>query len=248
MLQSGGWYSRRRLLRGRHPGKRQLLDFVSLLFYCSRRCLIHTVGGEFQTHFVFEYLPQRVPQSRIFHNSRGRENPFNEGWRSLPNGGNRLVARASRVRVENSVIPATAASRVSWIVTNHIEDGPHRAHAKGLSVLWHKKNMAALFDPNFVNKLREAGSARQVQGSAGLAPMPVAAGDEQLLPQAGQFDNGVVFGSATSGIELKSVQELAVLPQESSKNLVVPWLPDAAQVPDGMVKDDQNIRALVQPR
>ena len=108
--------------------------------------------------------------------------------------------------------------------------------------------MAALFDPDFVNKFREALGARQVQGAAGLASMPVSTRDEQPPPEPGQFDNAVVFAPATGSVEFKGVQESDVNLQESPEDLRVSLPPHAAQIPEGMVKDQEHFRALVQHR
>src|SRR6202049_1281895 len=99
--------------------------------------------------------------------------------------------------MEDSVVPTATAWRISRIVANHVEYGLGGADAKRLCILRHKKHVAALFDPDFANKLREALGARQGQGGAGLASMPVSTGDEQPPPQPGQFDDIVVFASAT---------------------------------------------------
>src|ERR1700680_3855556 len=78
--------------------------------------------------------------------------------------------------------------------------------------------------------------------------MPVSTRDEQPSPEFGQFDDAVVFAPATSSIEFKRVQESGVTLQESPEDLRVSLPPQAAQIPERMVKDQQHLRALMQHR
>src|ERR1700680_3978411 len=146
--------------------------------------------------------------------------------------------------MEDSIIPTATAWRISRIVANHVEHGLGGADAKRLCILRHKKHMAALFDSDFVNKFREALGARQVQGAAGLASMPVSTRDEHPPPEPGQFGDAVVFAAATGSVEFKGVQEPDVNLQESPEDLRVSSWPHAAQIPEGMVKDQEHFGAL----
>jgi len=78
--------------------------------------------------------------------------------------------------------------------------------------------------------------------------MPVSTRDEQSPPVRGQFDDAVVFAPATGSVEFKGVLESDVSLLESPEDLRVSLPPHAPQIPAGMVKDQEHLRALVQHR
>src|ERR1035441_1777542 len=111
--------------------------------------------------------------------------------------------------MEDSVVPTATAWRISRIVTNHVEHSLGGADAKRLCILRHKKHMAALFDPDFVNKLREALGVRQVQGAAGLASMPPEMSNRRQSP-------------ANSMTPLFSLRLRVALSSKACRNLTLP--------------------------
>jgi hypothetical protein len=78
--------------------------------------------------------------------------------------------------------------------------------------------------------------------------MPVSTRDEQPPPEPGQFDDAFVFAPATGSVKFKGVQESDVTLQESPEDLRVSLPPHAVQIPEGMVKDQEHLPALVQHR
>src|SRR5712671_6598457 len=72
--------------------------------------------------------------------------------------------------MEDSIIPTATAWRISRIVANHVEHGLGGADAKRLCILRHEKHMAALFDPDFVNKFREVSARVRFRAPLGSHP------------------------------------------------------------------------------
>ena len=121
--------------------------------------------------------------------------------------------------MKNSTIPSLRSHRIFRVFANYVKQSLNSAHAHRFRVLRHEEDMAALFSPNLVDKLRETLGASQIQNAAGFTAVPVATGDDQALPAIGQLYDSIILFPATHGVDFKRVQESHVPLQKLIENL-----------------------------
>ena len=126
------------------------------------------------------------------------------------------------------------------------EGGLEDAVLPGLGVLGHEEDVALALAADLVDEGVEAGGVGEVEVGVGLDAVAVAAGDDELVPLAGEVGYFAVLFPVAEAVELEGVDELAVGGEEVVDEDAVVVVADAVEVPEGVVEDDEDVGELVQ--
>src|ERR1700733_16014660 len=108
--------------------------------------------------------------------------------------------------------------------------------------------MALTFAPHFMDKFIETLRPREVHVRIRFDAMPVTAADHQLVPLARQSGGFAVLFPIPEAVQFEGVDELSVNREEIVHQHLMLLCPDAVEIPERMVEDDEYTRDLIEFR
>jgi hypothetical protein len=145
----------------------------------------------------------------------------------------------------DALVPALCTLRKLRIVAYSVERGLQDAVLPRLGIVGHVEDMTLTVATNLVDKLREAGSASEIDVCVGLDAVTVAARDDKLIPLARKRGGITVLLPVAQSVKLQRMDVLPVDGEELVDEDVVTLTTDAVEVPDGMVEDDEDLGEFV---
>lgn len=111
------------------------------------------------------------------------------------------------VGMEGPVIPILRASRHIRVLADGVQKEPQAARGKWVGILGHEQDMTDAPHPNLMHEFWKRLGIGNVDVCIRFVAMPVASGDHELVPAAGQLRNALVFLPASKGIDFEGVNE-----------------------------------------
>ncbi len=106
--------------------------------------------------------------------------------------------------------------------------------------------MALVFFPHFVNELGKVLRIGEAYNGAGCDSVSVAAADNGLIPFPGEFQDGVIFLTASQAAKFEGVHQVSELRHEIGECLDMLLPADSGEVPQRMIENDQDVGILIE--
>src|SRR5580704_6904649 len=137
--------------------------------------------------------------------------------------------------------------REAWILAHQIPGAGQMAQRQGLAILRHDRDIARAILANFGYELGKRAGSREIERRVRLESVTVPSGNDREARTLGQGDRAHIFLPATQTVDFKSMdlrQEfLEELPGERNVGVKA----HAADIPERMVEDDQNLTVAIEP-